>query len=250
MKNYLLRLAVIVGVVFCGLGGMALASTKAIDDPKVKILHDSLNGVRVGAEAGDPQAQTKEGMIKLFGFGGSPDYVAAKEWFQKAAAQGYPEALVQLGNIYENGLGVTAAPAKALELYKKAADKNYPQGIFHLGLLYLNGTGVDENASTGKVLLQQACNGGYQTSCGLVMLLENKYEEARVPLNLECQNGDQNACGILAQIGPPNSEGAADDGKKQDGGMGIYLLIGLVLVGLAIFWLLRKKPSETDGPGE
>lgn len=58
--------------------------------------------------------------------------------------------------------------------------------------------------------------------------------------------GDQLACGFQAQLGPAL---AGEDGVQDGGGdkgMGIYLVIGLVLVGLLIFWLIRNDPGEDE----
>lgn len=245
MKSFLLIAITISALLLPGKGNLPDAAA-AFDDPNIKALHESVNSMRDKAEKGDPEAQNGLGMINLYGFGGAQDLVAAKAWFEKAANQGYPEAIVQLGSLYENGMGVEKDVAKAAASYRKAADLNYPQGRFRLGLLYFDGTGVDKNEAEGEKLLRSACDNGYRTSCGVLMLRENKLAEARAAFNLQCQAGDQLACGFQAQLGPALAGEEAAQAGSGDKGMGIYLVIGLVLVGLLIFWLIRNDPGEDE----
>lgn len=247
-KNLLLAVAFIILTIL--LAGKSTFAEKAVfSDPNVAALHDTVEGMRAKAAKGDPEAQTGLGMIGLYGFGGKQDMVAAKNWFEKAATQDYPEAIVQLGNLYENGAGVEQDAVKAGELYRKAIKLNYPQGSFRLGMLYINGLGVAKDEAEGDKLLQAACDGGYRTSCGVQMWRANKIAEARAAFDQQCQTGDLLACGFLNQI-PPDMAGAesqpvaADKGK---GGFGLYLIIGLVLIGLLLFWLIRNDPGDEEG---
>lgn len=250
MKRNILRTIAI--ALLLGAGDLPTAGAVEFDDPNVAALHKSVNETRLKAEKGYPQAQTGMGMINLYGFGGDQDLAAARSWFEKAAGQGYPEAMVQLGNLYENGLGVARDPAKALPLYRQAADLNYPQGRFRLGLLYLGGVGVAKDENEGQKLLAAACENGYRTACGFLMWRENKIDEARAAFNLQCQAGDQLACEFQAQLGPVVAGGepvqmTRDKGK---GGVGLYLIIGMVLVGLLIFWLIRHDPGSEEEKSE
>lgn len=249
MKKYLIAFTVTM-TLFFGVGKLPVAIATVFDDPNVKALHESVTDMLAKAEKGDPQAQTGVGMINYFGFNGTQDFAAAKGWFEKAANQGYPEAMVQLGSLYENGFGVEKDVGKAVSLYRKAAELNYPQARFRLGLLHFDGIGVAKDEAEGKKLLHSACDNGYQTSCGVLMLWENKIAEARASFNLQCQGGDQMACGFLAQLPAAlgDSEGAQVKSRdKGQGGVGIYLVIGLILVGLLIFWLIRNDPGEEEG---
>jgi hypothetical protein len=247
MKNNYLLAITLSTLLFLGAGQMSPATAAKFDDPNVNAMHASLDLMRAKAEKGDPEAQNSLGMLGLYGFGGKQDLGAAKGWFEKAANQGYPDAFVQLGNLYENGLGVEKDAAKAVNFYRKAAELNYPQGRFRLALLMLDGTGLAKNEAEGEKLLRSACDNGYRTSCGVLMWRENKLAEARAAFNLQCQAGDQLACGFQSQIGPAGAdEGQGGGGDRGQGGVGIYLVIGLVLVGLLIFWLIRNDPGEEE----
>ncbi|NTV13421.1 MAG: sel1 repeat family protein [Desulfobulbaceae bacterium] len=249
MKNKILMVGALAILLLVGKPGSICFAT-SFDDPNVSAMHNTVNALPGKAENGDPQAQTSMGMISLFGFGGSQDYATAKKWFQMAADQGYPEAMVQLGNLYENGFGVENDPVKAMNFYKQASELNYPQGRFRLGLLYFGGIGVSKNEVEGAKLLHSACDNGYRTSCGMLQWQDNKISEARSEFTLQCQAGDQLACSFLAQLGPGEggTEGAkAEQGQQQGGRIWIYLAIGLVLVGLLVFWLIRNDSAVEEG---
>jgi hypothetical protein len=82
------------------------------------------------AEAGDADAQNYVGEIYLKGLGTEPDYVKAREWFEKAAAQNSRRARINLGYLYEQGLGVDRDIAKALNLYGEASGVSNDKLVF------------------------------------------------------------------------------------------------------------------------
>jgi hypothetical protein len=82
------------------------------------------------AEAGDADAQNYVGEIYLKGLGTAPDYVKAREWFEKAAAQNSRRARINLGYLYEQGLGVDRDIAKALNLYGEASGVSNDKLVF------------------------------------------------------------------------------------------------------------------------
>ena len=61
------------------------------------------------------------GGMYFLGSGGPEDFLAAAEWYRKAAKKDNPAALYNLGTMYENGKGVPRDPGKAKELYRRAA---------------------------------------------------------------------------------------------------------------------------------
>ncbi len=72
------------------------------------------------ANEGDEEAQTNVGEIYEKGIAGAPDYVAALQWYQKAADKNYARAQVNLGALYERGLGVKRDTVKAQQLFRIA----------------------------------------------------------------------------------------------------------------------------------
>lgn len=75
---------------------------------------------RQGAELGDADAQTDLGDHYLRGQIVPRDVVAARGWYEKAAAAGHRNASVSLGKIYWNGNGVARDPAAAARLWRAA----------------------------------------------------------------------------------------------------------------------------------
>ncbi len=82
------------------------------------------------AEEGDVKAQTYVGEIYEKGLGTAPDYAAAAQWYQKAAAQSYPRAQINLGALFEKGRGVPRNPTKAINLYRQASGLTSDQITF------------------------------------------------------------------------------------------------------------------------
>lgn len=72
------------------------------------------------AEAGNAEAQVNVGEIFERGLGGTPNYLAAKIWYEKAAEQGNKSAQFNLGTLYEQGLGVEKNMVVALNFYRQA----------------------------------------------------------------------------------------------------------------------------------
>ncbi len=62
----------------------------------------------------------------------SQDYLKAKAWYEKAAAQGHAIAQYNLGITFSNGLGVPQDYTKAREWYEKAAAQGHEMAISNL----------------------------------------------------------------------------------------------------------------------
>ena len=75
----------------------------------------ALDGVRVKAEAGDPSAQRRLGLMYAGGRGVEQDDAEAAQWFRRAAEQGEPRAQANLGFSYALGKGV---PLDYVEAYR------------------------------------------------------------------------------------------------------------------------------------
>jgi peptidoglycan hydrolase-like protein with peptidoglycan-binding domain len=84
-------------------------------DPKQKV---SL--LVEAADSGRPQSQNILGMMRASGIGLPKDAVAAREWFERSAAQGNAYASFNLGVLYRDGLGVAASTAKARDYFEQA----------------------------------------------------------------------------------------------------------------------------------
>ena len=80
-----------------------------------------LDGVRAGADAGDPFSQTTLGVCYELGEGVEKNLAQAVAWYEKAAQNGWAGGLVRLGRCYAEGLGVAEDPQKAAKLWLQAA---------------------------------------------------------------------------------------------------------------------------------
>lgn len=100
---------------------------------------------RAKATKGNVDAMCTLGTYYYYGSGTKQNYVAARQWYTKAAAKGNIDAMLMLADIYGEGEGVPKDAAKALDWYKKAASKGSVQAAYDLGAMYEEGDGVAEN---------------------------------------------------------------------------------------------------------
>ncbi len=193
---------VVIPVLVLMLTWLAPGSVRAakVSNSEFKIIHSPLKTMETAAEKGEPSAQTRLGMVKLYGFGVAPNFLAARQWFEKAAAQNYPEALVQLGIIYGNGMGVKADLEKAREYFEKAAAQKYPHAQYRLAFWYLMSDNKQKDPAKARQLLDKSCKGGFETACAVTMLQDHKRQEAIKILEPQCRTGEQEACSLLALL--------------------------------------------------
>jgi TPR repeat protein len=70
------------------------------------------------------------------------DYVAAANWFHRAAEQGDAFAQHSLATQYRMGQGVPQNSATAVDWYRRAAEQGHADAQFDLGVCYVEGNGV------------------------------------------------------------------------------------------------------------
>lgn len=87
-----------------------------------------LRGMRKRRHRGGAAEQFNLGVKYYYGRGVRQDYVKAREWFEKAAAQGYADAQYILGVMYANGEGVRQNKTTAKEWYGKVCDNGDQDG--------------------------------------------------------------------------------------------------------------------------
>ncbi|HSO06798.1 MAG TPA: tetratricopeptide repeat protein [Pelomicrobium sp.] len=117
------------------------------------------------ADAGNPQAQLRLGLMFHYGLGIPENDVEALNWFERAAKQGLPEAQFQLGNMYAFGFGVApndpAADRNAAEWYFAAARQGHAEAQYALGVLFLTGKGVQASEGEARKWMQRAAESGH-----------------------------------------------------------------------------------------
>jgi uncharacterized protein len=112
------------------------------------------------AEQGNPDAQSKLGVMYANGIGVEMDKASAVKWYAKSAEQGYPLGLWNLAFMYIKGDGVAVDYGKARELLRKAAEKGLASAQYDLGVMLLQGLGgAPDRAEAEKWLGISAAQG-------------------------------------------------------------------------------------------
>jgi hypothetical protein len=102
------------------------------------------------AEKGDTRSILGLGYIKLNKADPAFDPVAARDWFERAAAAGSPEAQFELARLVEQGIGGPADPSRALDLYRMSAEQGYGNALNELGFIHFQGLyGLPSDPTTG-----------------------------------------------------------------------------------------------------
>ena len=102
-------------------------------------------GLRSDSRLREAEENYRRGLAAADGVGRQKDYMAAAEYYRKAAESGYVPAQYNLAYLYENGMGVKQDFAQAAVWYRKAADQGDPESQNNLGVLYSTGQGVPHN---------------------------------------------------------------------------------------------------------
>jgi TPR repeat protein len=133
--------------------------------------------IRKAAQAGNPEAQFRLGVMYGNGDGVTLDHAAAVAWFEKAAAQGHENALITLAWMFANGTGVEVDEARARELYLAAAERGSAKAQYVVATMYRfaqYGVGKDVEKAVDWYL--RAANQGMPTAQFALgkMLMEGK----------------------------------------------------------------------------
>lgn len=153
MRNiFLKRLSFL--VLALSIHSLAVANTPTTQD-------EVFIATKLKAESGDVAAQGNLGTLYATGSGTEQDYVKAREWYEKAAAQGYTSAQNDLGTVYASGEGVTRDYIKAREWFEKAAAQGYAPAQNDLGTLYASGHGVPRDYAKARELFEKAAAQGH-----------------------------------------------------------------------------------------
>ena len=138
------------------------AKVETLQTAKVPSTTDELRELRVNAERGNAEAQTRLARMYAEGRGVTKDEVQAAAWFRKAAEQGYAAAQYNLGLMYEGGLlGATEDEAQAVAWYRKAAEQGYADAQLYLGAMYAEGRGVTKDEVQAAAWFRKAAEQGH-----------------------------------------------------------------------------------------
>lgn len=114
----------------------------------------------LAAEAEDPYAMNRLGLMYDRGEFVDQDFDQAFEWYLKAAEAGLPAAQSNVGSMYNAGDGVGQDYAEAVRWFREAADNGYGYAMYSLGDMYLGGNGVAKDAEEAAAWYQKASDAG------------------------------------------------------------------------------------------
>jgi len=125
------------------------------------------------SEQDSAAAQTNRGLQYYNGQGVPQDYVQARQWYEKAAAQGNASAQNNLGVLYAEGQGVPQDYVQARQWYEKAAAQGNASAQNNLGTLYFKGQGVLQDYVMARGWFEKAAAQGNEIAKGNLALLNN-----------------------------------------------------------------------------
>lgn len=112
---------------------------------------DRIEALRIAkalAATCDPLAPVEIAALYEVGGGGVlPDFVAALQWYMRAADLGDAKANLALGRLYYLGTGVEIDHPRAFEFFSKSARANERGAFFALGIMSEFGKGTELNPS-------------------------------------------------------------------------------------------------------
>ena len=118
--------------------------------------------VREMAEGGNPDAQSKLGVLFASGVGMKVDKQEAVRWYRKSAEQGYPMGQWNLAFMYVRGEGVAADLNEARELFRKSAESGLANAQYDLGIMLLDGLGGNKDRKEAEKWFRRAAEQGYR----------------------------------------------------------------------------------------
>lgn len=136
--------------------------------------------VRKAANAGNPEAQFRLGVMYGNGDGVALNHATAVEWFEKAAAQGHDNALITLAWMFANGTGVEVDELRARELYLAAAERGSAKAQYVVATMFRFAQyGVSKDIEKAVHWYLEAANQGMPTAQFALgkMLMEGKSVE-------------------------------------------------------------------------
>jgi len=113
------------------------------------------------AEQGDPDAQSKLGVMYATGVGMKMDKKEAVKWYEKSAAQGDPVGMWNLAFMYIKGEGgLEKDYAKARNLFRSSAELGYANAQYDLGIVLLDGVGGEPDKADAVKWFKKAADQG------------------------------------------------------------------------------------------
>lgn len=176
--NLYLRLVLVTGFLLCSLAATAeplAEASQAIDAGQHGKAIQLLTPL---ANAGNPQAQYRLGLLHYHGQGVPEDERLAISLWKKAASQGSAEAMFQIGNAFLLGTQAAKLVAdpdrEAATWYFQAASRGLSEAQYMLGHLFLAGKGVAENRREAINWFRKAASQGHDEAKKALDSIESK----------------------------------------------------------------------------
>ena len=113
------------------------------------------------ANLGDADAQTNVGKMYENGEVFKQNFIKAKVWYERAAAQDHPIAIYNIGLMYRFGRGLEVDLDKAFSLVQRSARLGDTIATYNLGTYYYEGIGTKTNHKKAVGWFLQAAKNGY-----------------------------------------------------------------------------------------
>jgi TPR repeat protein/uncharacterized RDD family membrane protein YckC len=113
--------------------------------------------------------------------GVSQDYVAAKDWYERATQKGYGPAIERLGGFAFNGYVARVDYGEARRLWEVAAAKGVTRAMLELGEIYSGGKGTPKDETKASEWYSAAANAG--DANGMAVLSARYSEGVGVPVD-------------------------------------------------------------------
>jgi TPR repeat protein len=113
------------------------------------------------AEAGNAEAMNNLGTLYVSGHGVPQDYAEAKKWYQRAADAGSVMAMINIAKMYYLGVGVARSYPEAANWFRLASIRGSAMAMNSLSLMYDSGMGVSQDRSLAVSLVKEAARLGY-----------------------------------------------------------------------------------------
>jgi len=113
------------------------------------------------AEQGDPDSQSKLGVMYSSGVGMKMDKKEAVKWYTKSAAQGDPVGMWNLAFMYIKGEGgLEKDYTKARNLFRYSAELGFANAQYDLGIVLLDGVGGEPDKADAVKWFKKAAEQG------------------------------------------------------------------------------------------
>lgn len=135
------------------------------------------------AERGVPEAQVALAELLITGIGVTQEKTTAVKWCQEAVNSGLSIAFYMLAGFYSSGWeGQQPDFVAATDYLNRAAALGYKPAVTSLAVSYLNGLGVELNVEKAVALLRDAASNGYaaaQVLLGSRLVKSDKQEDVQ-----------------------------------------------------------------------